>query len=834
MPENLLFNSLTRAVPGLVWLSDATANIEFINARWHEFTGLPEAEALGRGWFAVVHPSDAAAFQARVAVARPDVDYMQTEIRIRCHDGTYHRHILSARQVEDGTWVGCALDIEDWLAAERRDAMQEAILKGVISGIELAQLLDELCRAAERQIPGATCSILLVDATAGTFTGFSAPHLPKTIGESLLGVRIGHGVGSCGTAAFERRNVISTDIATDPLWDTWRFLVQPLGLRACWSQPVFSSGGEVIASFGFYFRENRAPTATETHELTRIRGLATLAIERALMLAALRESEAHYRHTVEQSPQIPWTADPQGNLLSFSSRWTELTGIPQEEALGEGWIKAVHPDDAAGALRSWYAGVANGGPVDLDYRIRMTIGEYIWVRARASARRDDTGTIIRWYGTIEDVHETHLANQKLTWQAYHDELTALPNRRQFTESLKSGLKAAESHLGLMVLDIDDFKLVNDRYGHQTGDALLRLFARHLRRLTRDGERLARLGGDEFAIICPAITDEATLLARARDIQEGLEAALRENKKTRSCNSSIGCAIGKPQDSADELFKRADLALYAAKEAGKGTVNLFDAGIRSAVTRRSEAMEFARLALREDWIEPFYQPIIAFNDQTPRGFEALLRIRHPERGILPPAVIMEALDDPRLADSIGIRMTERVIADMVSDDTGRAIRGQVSLNLATENLVKNAFVNNLLTLLHKHALPFDRVKLEITERVLMDKLEHVTIGKLNALHDMGIGIALDDFGTGYASLFHLKRLPVDEIKLDRSFVSGLGTTDNKGEIVQAMLGLARALGMATVAEGVETEEEARELAEWGCDYGQGYRFGRPVPAWEAKR
>lgn len=160
MPENLLFNSLTRAVPGLVWLSDATANIEFINARWHEFTGLPEAEALGRGWFAVVHPSDAAAFQARVAVARPDVDYMQTEIRIRCHDGTYHRHILSARQVEDGTWVGCALDIEDWLAAERRDAMQEAILKGVISGIELAQLLDELAaprNARSRAPPAVSC-----------------------------------------------------------------------------------------------------------------------------------------------------------------------------------------------------------------------------------------------------------------------------------------------------------------------------------------------------------------------------------------------------------------------------------------------------------------------------------------------------------------------------------------------------------------------------------------------------------------------------------------------------------------------------------------------------
>lgn len=827
MNDHHLFETLTLAVPGLVWVCDHQGQVEFNNAHWTEFTGMPQAAGLGHGWLDAIHPADAAGFRAQLPLVPTTLENVQTEMRVRRHDGAYHRHLLSVRHVGEGKWVGCAIDAHEWLTAELRDATQGGILDMVISGAELDQVLAELCRAAERQIPGATCSVLLVDAVKGTFTAGIAPNMPTGMMDAVPLIKIGTGVGSCGTAAFERRDVISRDIATDPLWDSWRELVSPLGFRACWSKPVFNARGEVIASFGFYFIEPREPTAAEDQELARLQGLASLAIERARMLEALRESEEHYRYTVEQNPQIPWTSDPKGNILSVSSRWADVTGIPQEEAMGNGWLKALHPDDVNPTTESWDEALSTGNPVDINYRLRMRDGLYRWARARATPRRSDGGAILRWYGTVEDVHEQYLANERLKRQAYQDELTALPNRRRFVEELRRRLVSATEPIGLMVLDMDDFKMVNDRYGHLTGDAVLRLFGRHLQRIVGPSEFVARLGGDEFAIIARDIADEECLLDRARAIEVALDARMRASKKSRSCRPSVGCTIGRPGEGADEVFKRADLALYSAKQAGKGRVRLFDPSIRSTATQRTEELELARNALREQWIEAFYQPVVSLSSGALRGFEALLRVRHPEKGVLSPHAVRAALDEPRLADAIGVRMAQLVIEDLARWDADARQHGQISINLATENLITPAFSDALFGLIEAKNVSCADIKLEITERVLMDDQDEVIRNALMCLRERGISISLDDFGTGYASLVHLQTLPVDEIKIDRSFVSGLGTSSNRGEIVQAMIGLAKAMKLVTVAEGIETQSEALTLAAWGCEFGQGYLFSRPM-------
>jgi diguanylate cyclase (GGDEF)-like protein/PAS domain S-box-containing protein len=827
MHDAQLFETLTVAIPGLVWVCDAQGRVGFNNVRWAEFTGVPQERGLGHGWLEAIHPADAAAFRARLPLDLSTTGNVQGELRVRRYDGAYHRHLFNVRHVSDGKWVGCAIDAHEWLTAQLRDSTQGHVLEMVVAGKNLHDVLTELCRAAERQIPGATCSVLLVDSSKGSFTSGVAPGMPPALMTATEKVKIGRGVGSCGTAAFEKRDVISADIETDPLWDSWRDIISPLGYRACWSKPVFSSSGDVIAVFGFYFRRPREPSATELHELGRLRGLAALAIERARMFEALRESEEHYRHTVEQSPQIPWTSDPQGLILTVSSRLTALTGISQEEALGNGWLKALHPDDVIPTSEGWDEALSTGCSIDINYRLRTVTGQYRWSRARASPRREANGAILRWYGTVEDVHERYLANDKLRLQAYHDDLTGLPNRRRFVEELRRLLQVTSDPIGLIILDMDDFKLVNDRYGHLTGDAVLRLFARYFQQIATPRELVARLGGDEFAIICRHTSDEKSLLRRARLVEASLDGHLKRNRKSRICGLSIGCALGKHGENPDELFKRADLALYASKITGKGVVRLFDPTIRSAALKRSDALELARTALREEWIEAFYQPIVRLSDQKVRGFEALLRIRHPERGLLSPHEIKDAFDDPRLADAIAVRMARLVLDDISQSGASGGSCGQVSINLATENLVNSKFVPVLLDMLRERGLSHSAIKLEITEGVLINETSESVVRNLALLSESGVGLSLDDFGTGYASLVHLQTLPVNEIKIDRSFVTGLGTSANRGEIVRAMLGLAKSLSLSVVAEGIETEGEALKLAAWGCDFGQGYLFGRPA-------
>ena len=832
MTNDLLFEGLTLAIPGLVWVSDSHGYVEFNNAHWTDFTGMPQEYGLGHGWLDAIHPTDAAAFRAQIPFASAATETVQAEMRVRRHDGVYHRHLLNVRQIAEGKWVGCAIDAHEWLTTALRDATLGTILDMAIAGTDLHVLLGQLCKAAEGQIPGAACSILLVDAGEKCFSAGVAPNLPTEMVNAVCGVKIGAGVGSCGTAAFEKRDVISPNMATDPHWKIWRGLVLPLGFRSCWSKPVFDSRGEVIATFGFYFKDERIPSDAELRELSRLRGLASLAIERAHMFEALRESEEHYRHTVEQNPQIPWTSDPKGQILSVSSRLAEMTGISQLEALGEGWLQALHMDDVALTKEAWREALATGRPLDVYYRVRLKTGDCRWMRARATARLDQAGRIFRWYGTVEDVHEQYLASEKLKRQAFMDDLTELPNRRRFVAELTRRLDEGTSPIGLLVLDMDDFKLVNDRYGHLTGDAVLRLSGRYLQRVAQPNEFVARLGGDEFAVICGDSADNDTVMERARSIEAELDGHLKANRKTRTCKASIGCAIGRRGDDADEIFKKADLALYAAKSAGKGIVKLFDPTIRSAASQRCDALDLARAALREDWIEPFYQPVVSLFDHSVRGFEALLRIRHPVRGLLTPNTIKDALDNPQQADAIALRIADKVVHDISSIERGGGGMGQISINLATENLVRADFISTLLRLLDTRGVPRTAVKLEITERVLMDELGKAVVDNLTRLQGSGIEISLDDFGTGYASLIHLQMLPVDEIKIDRSFVSGLGTEGKRGEIVKAMLGLARSLGIVTVAEGIEAECELRTLAGWGCDFGQGFLFAPPMPFQEA--
>ncbi len=826
---------LSRQIP---WMADAEGNVIQVGPGWAEWIGQQPEELVGKGWVKLVHPDDLPRLVETRRKSLATGEPYQCEYRIRTADGTYRwcRSSSAAGRDETGAiafWYGTTEDIHDRKDAEQTLQGHARVLEMVAAGQPVGEILAALCRLAEERIPEARCSILLYNPESNLLRHGAAPSLPAAYCAAIDGVGVGPTVGSCGTAAHTRSSVIVTDIATDPLWSKWRDLALSYGLRACWSKPVFSRSGEVLATLALYYDEPRAPTQAEIERMDAVQHLAALAIERQRDDAALRESEEHHRNSVELNPQISWTADPQGDLLDISSRWQDRTGISVSEAEGSGWSRALHPEDRPNALREWSRSIATSEPLDVDYRLRMADGSYRWFRSRAAARRAEDDSVVRWYGTVEDIHDRKLTEETLRWAAHHDDLTGLANRRLFRERLQRALDAAsEAHpaTGLLVMDLDHLKQINDRFGHDAGDDLLKEFAHRLRSVARSTDTIARLGGDEFAVMLPGIAGEPDIVAMADEILSRMQEPLKRDGKLLDCRASIGGAISLGFGmSPEELQKQADLALYRSKTSGRGSFRMFVTTMREEAQKNASALEVATSALASDWIVPFYQPKMILAAGTLNGFEALLRWHHPRNGIQSPEKIAPAFNDTELGTAIGERMRACIFRDLRRWREAGLPIGRIAINVSAAEFRRDNYAERVIDELRHADLPASCLEVEVTESVFLDSGAGYVERALRALSAEGVTIALDDFGTGYASLSHLKRFPVDAIKIDRTFVSGLETDAGDAAIVRALLSLGRNLGIEVVAEGVETAVQQSLLQRLSCDLVQGYRIGRPMPA-----
>ncbi|WP_262029610.1 GGDEF domain-containing phosphodiesterase [Microvirga sp. Mcv34] len=826
--------TLSRQIP---WLADASGKVVEVGPGWREWIGQPPEALVGNGWVKLVHPDDlprlVEARRESIAAGAP----YQCEYRIRMADGSYRwcRSSSAARRDETGSvafWYGTTEDIHDRKEAELALQGHADVLEMVAAGQPIGEILSALCGLAEVQLPGARCSVLLYDAETGLLRHGAAPSLPPAYNAAIDGLEVGPNVGSCGTAVYLRDSVIVSDIASDPFWAHWRDLALAHGLRACWSTPIFSRSGEVLGTFGFYYGESRAPSSDEMERMEAVLHLAVLVLERQRSDVALRESEEHHRHSVELNPQISWTADPQGNLLDISSRWRDLTGMDLREALGFGWSRALHPDDAPTSLSRWSRAVEAGEGLDMDYRLRMVDGTYRWFRSRAAPRRSRDGAIIRWYGAVEDIHDRKLTEETLRWAAHHDDLTGLANRRLFRERLQEALAPAPGSsrvTGLLVMDLDHLKQINDRFGHDAGDALLREFAQRLRHAARPGDTVARLGGDEFAVLLPEIAGEWDVAAMAQTILTRMQEPLKRNGKLLDCRTSIGGTVSAGLAmSSEELQKQADLALYRSKTSGRGSFRMFVTTMREESQRTASALEVAARAVASDWIVPFYQPKVTLATGALAGFEALLRWHHPRGGIQSPETIAPAFNDTELGTAIGERMRSCILRDIRAWLDAGLTFGRIAINASAAEFRRDNYAERVLEDLRWMNVPAQCLEVEVTESVFLGSGAEYVERALRTLCAEGVTIALDDFGTGYASLSHLKRYPVDAIKIDRSFVAGLETDADDAAIVRALLNLGRNLGIEVVAEGVENAFQATLLQRMSCDLVQGYHFGRPMP------
>lgn len=534
--------------------------------------------------------------------------------------------------------------------------------------------------------------------------------------------------------------------------------------------------------------------------------------------------------------------DADNTILRVNRAFTQLTGYTAEELVGQTpRILKSGRHDAAFYAEMWHALLHNGAWEGEIWDKRKS-GEIYPKWLTISAVKDSQGGVTHYVSTNYDITERKAAEEEIKQLAFFDPLTKLPNRRHLIDRLQQALavcRRTQGHGALLFIDLDNFKTLNDTLGHDKGDMLLCQTAERILACLREGDMVARLGGDEFIVMLEnlsAQSDEAA--AQTESVGQKIIVALNQTYRLAEHEhhgtASAGVTLfDSTTQSIDELMKQADLAMYQAKAAGRNTLRFFYPAMQQAVSSRAALERDLRAALQERQFVLYYQPQVDGEGRV-RGAEALLRWKHPERGLVYPGAFIPLAEETGLILSLGSWVVQTACEQLVAwAEHPATAHLHLAVNVSARQIHQPDFADQLLTVLHATGADPRRLKLELTESLFMQEAED-TIQKMNVLKQHGIGFELDDFGTGYSSLSYLKRLPLEKLKIDRSFIMDVLTDPNDAAIAKTIVVLARSLGLDVIAEGVETETQHAFLAQHGCHLYQGYLFSRPLPLEEFER
>jgi diguanylate cyclase (GGDEF)-like protein/PAS domain S-box-containing protein len=556
---------------------------------------------------------------------------------------------------------------------------------------------------------------------------------------------------------------------------------------------------------------------------------------------SLRRNEERLSLAAAGAQDGIWEWDLANKEFFMSSRWNALVGRPAQATIArpEEWLGRVHPEDMA-ALKEAIEAHLTGQTEHLrhEHRLQHEDGSYRWFLCHAVASRNDARRSLRIGGSLTDTTDRVSGQVGVADASFKDPLTGLCNRTVFVEGLGRRLKECKEgqrgRFALLYLDLDRFKVVNDSLGHLVGDELLVAVSRRLESCVRPDDALARLGGDEFAILINHLGEDQQANAMAFRIQDALRAPLSIGGREVFTSSSIGIAFGPAQyNDPDEIMRDADTAMYHAKSHGKARHEVFDADMHARVRDRLGLESDLRHAVSKNDFEVHYQPIVSLATGMCVGFESLVRWNRNGEPVSP-ATFVPMAEELGLIEPLGTWVLQRACHTFADwqrrfPDSGL---DYITVNVSSRQLTQHTFLRVVERAVHESGLDPNSLRIEITETALMDS-PAIASESLRELRDLGVKIYLDDFGTGYSSLSHLHKLPVDALKIDRSFVKSLLLPDRPA-IVESVLALARTLNTSVVAEGIETERQARELERLGCTHAQGFLFSRPIPTHAAEK
>ena len=556
------------------------------------------------------------------------------------------------------------------------------------------------------------------------------------------------------------------------------------------------------------------------------------------------------RLALDAAHQDWFDLNPQSGQMVASIKYARAHNAHSDDVAYDfqNWLDVIHPDDRAATQSAFSGALQVSGATQSEYRVRAQNDEWLWIRSIGRVvDRDAHGNAVRVIGIHSDITESKLVDGRIKMLAFYDHLTNLPNRRLLNERIQHAIASTNRHNrygALLMLDMDDFKVLNDTQGHDIGDKFLVAVARRIESCVREIDTVARQGGDEFMILLESIGEREEAAVRAEAIAQKILDAIKKpylleltavagaaHTYQYHCSASIGVTLFSGHlNSSDELMKRADTAMYQAKADGRNLIRFFDIGMQEEVKARAILDNELRDAVLKNQFILYYQPQIdAAGCMT--GAEALLRWIHPRHGVVTPDSFISVTEDSGLILPIGRFVMETACSQLAAWATRpETAHLTLSVNVSAVQFRDQEFMDHTLASVESSGVNPCKIKLEITESLLLNSVEGI-IDKMFELKARGIGFSLDDFGTGYSSLAYLKRLPIDQLKIDKSFIHDVLTDANDAVIVRTIVALAKSMELNIIAEGVETEEQRQFLEENGCLAYQGYLYARPMPAEE---
>ena len=707
--------------------------------------------------------------------------------------------------------------------------MRSQVLASLLESKPLASIFESIINIIEAANPEIACSILLLDEKKKHLRLGAAPHLPDFYNKAIDGLTIGDGVGCCGTAAFTGQRVIVDDIQTHPYWEAYKELMAKTNLKACWSEPIMGSNNSVLGTFAIYHHEISTPKQKDFELIEFAAQLSGIAIEKHQTNEQLVRLASIFSHAYDGII----ITDSNKLIIDTNPAFSEITGYRREEVTGE------YPSILSSGKQSpeFYADmwqqINDQGYWQGEIWNRRKDGEIYAERLTISSLVDDKGDVSNYVGIFTDITQSKQQQEKLNLMAHYDVLTGLPNRALFVDRFQQAIahsKRTERQLAICFLDLDNFKPVNDNYGHDIGDELLVEVAERISANIREEDTVSRQGGDEFALLLNDIESFSQCEQTLKRIHHALAQPYIIDGYPHNITASSGITLYPDDDGdIDTLLRHADQAMYQAKVEGKHRYHLFNPDHEQVTIQKHHQLDEIDAALANNELQLYYQPKVNMVTGEVFGAEALLRWLHPEKGLIPPLEFLPVLEGTELEIKVGNWIINQALHQLEIWHK-LDIRPEVSVNISSHHLLSSTFFEQLDAALEQRSTVNSQcLQLEILESSALGDLNTISHIIKRCQSALGISVALDDFGTGYSSLTHLRSLTANTIKIDQSFVRDILDDPSDYSIIDGVIGLAESFSRDVIAEGVETTAHGFMLLIMGCEQAQGYSIAKPMPA-----